>query len=124
MHYQWSRCRTSDKLGYDLLATCELVDTILTTYSDVDEDFKRGGWPKAVVIETVPGREDIVGRLQVKSAASSMYETYENCVFSKPVTEGTLLVRLAFVVMHRVFDDVSNYNYVLVTYRGRRTSLT
>jgi len=75
------------QLGYSFLATCELVDTILTSYSDVEEGFKRGSWPKAVVTETVPDSDDAVRRERVKSAASSMCETYENCVFPKPVTE-------------------------------------
>ena len=40
------------QIGLQLLATCELVDTTLTLYSDVEEGFKRGSWSKAVVTET------------------------------------------------------------------------
>jgi len=62
-------------MDYSFLATCKLVDTILTSYSDVEEGLKRGSWPKAVVTETFPtfpDSDDVVRRERVKSTASSM----------------------------------------------------
>jgi len=37
----------------------------------VDEDFKRGSWPKAIVTETFPDSDNVVRRVRVKTVAST-----------------------------------------------------